>query len=131
MSARLIGFSYNVENELTLKSSFSGGGFMETLNRYILTGNESVAIEIDDGQPGGGGPVSITDRLKDTGKTLDDALQALPPLVTEIRKSIIEKFPSPGEVSIEFGIKIGGEIGLIVSKSQAECNFKITVKWKP
>jgi hypothetical protein len=104
---------------------------MMNLQRYILPGNQSVLIEVEDGQPSGGVPVAITDRLRDTGKTLTEALSALPPLLLEVKNTVLEKLSSPSEVTVEFGAKIGGEVGLIVSKSQAEANFKIKITWKP
>jgi hypothetical protein len=103
---------------------------MTTLHRYMLPGNQSVLIELEDGPAGGGGPVAIADRLKETGKTLTDALSALPPLLLEVKNNVLDKLSSPSEVKVEFGAKISGEVGLIVSSSQAEANFKISIVWK-
>jgi hypothetical protein len=36
---------------------------------------------------------------------------------------------SAREVEIEFGLKIGGEIGIIISKGMAEVNFTIRMTW--
>lgn len=32
---------------------------------------------------------------------------------------------------MEFGVKIGGETGMIIAKGTAEVNFKIALSWKP
>ena len=37
----------------------------------------------------------------------------------------------PGEVEIEFGIELGGEMGIpLVTRGEAKANFKVTLKWK-
>lgn len=36
----------------------------------------------------------------------------------------------PGEVEIEFGIELGGEMGIpLITKGEAKGNFKVTLKW--
>jgi hypothetical protein len=37
---------------------------------------------------------------------------------------------SPDECGVEFGLKLGGETGVIVAKGTAEVNFVITLTWK-
>lgn len=37
----------------------------------------------------------------------------------------------PGEIELEFGIELGGELGIpMVTKGSAKANFKVTLKWK-
>jgi hypothetical protein len=37
----------------------------------------------------------------------------------------------PGEVEVEFGVELGGEMGIpLVTKGEAKANFKVTLKWK-
>jgi len=37
----------------------------------------------------------------------------------------------PGEVEIEFGVELGGELGIpMITKGEAKANFKITLKWR-
>jgi hypothetical protein len=40
------------------------------------------------------------------------------------------KVLAPNELEIEFGVEMGGEMGIpLVTKGQASANFKITLKW--
>ncbi len=36
---------------------------------------------------------------------------------------------SPEQIEVEFGLKIGGETGIIVSKGTAEVNFTVRMSW--
>jgi hypothetical protein len=35
----------------------------------------------------------------------------------------------PDNFEVEFGVKLGGETGIILAKGTAEVNLKITLKW--
>jgi Trypsin-co-occurring domain 1 len=59
--------------------------------------------------------------------TLEDALADLKPSLTKIIGVLREM--TPGEVKVEFGMKIGGETGMIIAKGTAEVNFKVTMSW--
>lgn len=36
---------------------------------------------------------------------------------------------TPEHFTVEFGVKLGGESGIILAKGTAEVNFKITMIW--
>jgi hypothetical protein len=36
---------------------------------------------------------------------------------------------SPQEVSMEFGVAFGAEVGAVVTKTSGQANFKVTLKW--
>jgi hypothetical protein len=43
---------------------------------------------------------------------------------------VIKDIPEPEEVAVEFGITLGGEVGVpLVSKGTASANFKVSIKW--
>lgn len=104
---------------------------MSSFQKYELPDGQSILIETKDDQPSGGMAVAISDGIRETGKSLTDALSILPFILSDIKSSVFDKLSSPSEVTVEFGAKLSGEVGFIVSKSQAEANFKVTVKWKP
>jgi hypothetical protein len=37
---------------------------------------------------------------------------------------------SPDECGVEFGLKLGGETGVIVAKGTAEVNFLVKLTWR-
>jgi hypothetical protein len=60
--------------------------------------------------------------------TLDQALARLKP---SLRKMMgVLKDLGPDEAEIKFGLKIGGETGVIIAKGTAEVNFVIRMSWK-
>ena len=39
------------------------------------------------------------------------------------------RIPTEEELTVEFGVKLGGETGIILAKGTAEVNLKITMTW--
>jgi hypothetical protein len=61
--------------------------------------------------------------------TLEEALGKLKPSLNKLIRTLKEL--SPDETEVEFGLKIGGETGVIIAKGTAEVNFTIRMCWKP
>jgi hypothetical protein len=59
--------------------------------------------------------------------TLEEALAKLKPSLQRVIQLLKEL--SPDQTAVEFGLKLGGETGVIVAKGTAEVNFKVTVSW--
>jgi hypothetical protein len=60
--------------------------------------------------------------------TLEQALAKLKPSLQKVMHVLNEL--SPDETEVEFGLKIGGETGVIIAKGTAEVNFTIRMSWK-
>lgn len=60
--------------------------------------------------------------------TLEQALTRLKPSLQKMTQVLKEL--APDEAEIEFGLKIGGESGVIIAKGTAEVNFVIRMSWK-
>jgi hypothetical protein len=60
--------------------------------------------------------------------TLEQALTSLKPALQTMKQVLKEL--APDEAEIEFGLKIGGESGVIIAKGTAEVNFVIRMSWK-
>jgi hypothetical protein len=59
--------------------------------------------------------------------TLEEALGKLKPSLAKIIRLLKEL--SPDETVVEFGLKMGGETGVIVAKGTAEVNFTVRMSW--
>jgi len=70
-------------------------------------------------------PAKAADRAR---VTLEGALDRLKPSLQKIVHLLKEM--SPDETTVEFGLKIGGETGVIIAKGTAEVNFAIRMSWK-
>ena len=60
-------------------------------------------------------------------RTLEQALTDLRPSLRRVVGMVRDLAPS--QATVEFGIKMGGETGVIVAKGTAEANFTITLSW--
>jgi hypothetical protein len=60
--------------------------------------------------------------------TLEEALGKLKPSLQKITSLL--KDLSPDEAEVEFGLKMGGETGVVVAKGTAEVNFTVRMSWK-
>lgn len=59
--------------------------------------------------------------------TLEEALARLKPSLQKVTGLLREL--SPDQTVVEFGLKVGGETGVIIAKGTAEVNFKVTMSW--
>jgi hypothetical protein len=60
--------------------------------------------------------------------SFDEALNQLKPSLEKVAGLV--RTLTPTEASVEFGLKMGGETGVIVAKGNAEANFKLSLVWK-
>jgi hypothetical protein len=70
-------------------------------------------------------PDKVADRAR---VSLEEALAKLKPSLHKIVHLLKEL--APDETEVEFGLKIGGETGMIIAKGTAEVNFAIRMSWK-
>jgi hypothetical protein len=61
--------------------------------------------------------------------TVEEALAGVKPSLVRIVHMLREVIP--GETTVQFGLKMGGETGMIIAKGTAEVNFAVTMSWKP
>jgi hypothetical protein len=60
-------------------------------------------------------------------RTLAESLGHLEPLIRTVKDTLVASGPEAFEV--KFGVKIGGETGIILAKGTAEVNLEITMRW--
>lgn len=88
----------------------------------------SVLVEVDTGDvPGGLVPASPTERGQVAARSLASSLEQLEPMLRTVREKLAAS--APEHFTVEFGVKLGGETGIILAKGTAEVNLKITMTW--
>lgn len=70
-------------------------------------------------------PEKLADRSR---LTLEEAFGKLKPSLQKIVHQLREL--SPAETVVEFGLKIGGEMGVVIARGTAEVNFTVRMSWK-
>ena len=68
------------------------------------------------------------------GKDIQRNFKEVQDVITECCNGLlvaIDQIPKPSKVTAEFGVKLGGEMGVpLITKITGEANFKITVEWQ-
>ena len=59
--------------------------------------------------------------------SLEESIARLKPSLHKVVSLLREL--SPDQTEMEFGLKVGGETGLIIAKGTAEVNFRVTMSW--
>jgi hypothetical protein len=96
----------------------------------VESGGRLVVEVADDDLPGSlelaaRGPGEVVARASES---LEAALDSLRPVVRTVREKLGEM--SPDETTVEFGLVLGGETGIVVAKGTAEVHFTVTLSWK-
>jgi Trypsin-co-occurring domain 1 len=60
-------------------------------------------------------------------RSLSASLEQLEPVLRTVKDKLVAS--SPEHFTVEFGVKLGGETGIILAKGTAEVNLKITMTW--
>jgi Trypsin-co-occurring domain 1 len=61
-------------------------------------------------------------------QALEQSLERLKPAVTAISRSL--KSISPDSFTVEFGVVLGAECGIVVAKGTSEAHLNITLSWR-
>ena len=60
-------------------------------------------------------------------RSLSASLEQLEPVLRTVKDKLVAS--APEHFTVEFGVKLGGETGIILAKGTAEVNLKITMTW--
>lgn len=60
--------------------------------------------------------------------TLESGLQSLSPALSRVVSFL--KQSAPTTIGVEFGMKLGGETGVILAKGTVEANFTVKLEWR-
>ena len=62
-------------------------------------------------------------------QTLEKALDPIRPIAEGILAKLHDLAETPDRVSVEFGVKLSAEVGVIVARGTAEANFTVQLEW--
>ena len=94
-----------------------------------LQDGQTVKVEVD-------APIGIVpssrpgEAIATASESFQSALQRLAPVAEAVVKRFQNLGARPTEVSVEFGIKLSAEAGVVIAHTGAEANFKVTVQWR-
>ncbi|MFF4249513.1 CU044_2847 family protein [Streptomyces sp. NPDC001822] len=103
---------------------------MTSVGDMQLGDGTSVRVELADGESGfdrvGRGPGGLA---RSSAETLQEALDHVRPALDTVANTVRELAHRPDTVSVEFGIKLAAEAGVVVAKAASEANFTVTLEW--
>ncbi|WP_433603572.1 CU044_2847 family protein [Nocardia sp. CA-135953] len=79
-----------------------------------------------------GGPQKVGrvgDIVRDAAENLQDAVARIRPAAMAVLNGVREMAVPPDSVSVEFGIKLTAEAGVVIARAASEANFSVTVSW--
>ncbi len=110
------------------------GGVADVAGQLIAMaledGGEETAVvfEVDGDLAGSDLELAAGDGLVGRARvSVQDALDQVKPTLAKVARTVREL--GPDEAEIEFGLKMGGETGVIVAKGTAEVNFAVRLVW--
>jgi hypothetical protein len=60
-------------------------------------------------------------------RSLSESLEQLEPMLRTVKERLLSSMPD--HFTVEFGVKLGGETGIILAKGTAEVHLKVTMTW--
>ena len=102
------------------------------MKRYVefpLEGGEKIRVEVsvEEGRVTRGEPKDV---IEPASVAFDAALAKLGPICTAIVRQARGLVDQPEEFSVEFGVKLSAEAGVVIASTAAGANLKVSVKWK-
>ena len=67
--------------------------------------------------------------VREATETLEEALRRVRPAVTAVLKQVRDLATPPDKVTVEFGVKLTAEAGVVIAKAASEANFKLSLEW--
>ena len=98
--------------------------------KFDLGEKGSVLVETEEPRKAGGGPVGAANVVEKAKENFESLISQIPAIVEPIAAKLAATLPSTDQVTVELGFKMSGELGLIVAKTQAEANLKVSLVWK-
>jgi hypothetical protein len=101
---------------------------MKHLVEYQLETGGSVFVEVEETSAGGIVRAGRGEIAAKAAQTFEAAIDAVKPAILSVVTKLKE-ISTPGQISVEFGIKLGAKAGAVFS-ADAEATFKVTMTWK-
>lgn len=103
---------------------------MDRLIEVPLEDDCSILVEVDDVRDR---PVTRSWRPSEevvaTVKSLDGAMAPLEPASKAIVERLRNFSDPPNEITVEFGVKLNAEAGVIIARTSGEANFRVVLTW--
>lgn len=106
---------------------------MKRLIEFPLQEGGAIMVEVDSSPAPTGKtvrgvtPAEVVEKARQSFET---SLERIKPVAAAIIAKLRELSDQPEQVSVEFGIKLSAEAGVVLASTGVEANFKVTLMWK-
>lgn len=102
---------------------------MAQLVEYKLADGSSILVEAN--LPENGiERASRADKIVEATQSFEEVLDQVKLSAQAIISKLRSLADRPDELEVEFGIKLGAKAGVVISSTDVEANFKVTLVWK-
>ncbi|AQA09581.1 hypothetical protein GTZ78_09280 [Streptomyces sp. SID8361] len=103
---------------------------MTRIGNMLLGDGTAMRVEVDGPEDSGIDRVGrVADVVSGSAETLQEALTHIRPALEAVARSVRDMAQQPDTVSVEFGIKLSAEAGVVVAKAASEANFSVRLEW--
>ncbi|MBC2904720.1 CU044_2847 family protein [Streptomyces cupreus] len=103
---------------------------MPYIGELPLDDGSVLLLEVSGEEPGGVDRVGrAADAVRSSADTLQQALTRMRPALEAVFATTRGLAHAPDEVTVEFGIKLTAEAGVVVARAATEANFTVSVRW--
>ena len=99
----------------------------EDVVEAVPTQKSQAPVKVAAGRTLRGGRQKEPELPAETEKSVTSVLKSMTPKV----KTVLDTFraANPDEVTVEFGLKLGKKVGVVLAEGSGEVNFKVALKW--
>jgi hypothetical protein len=127
-----------IHNVLRKESSHSFENIQpgeESMKRFVefpLEDGGTILVEVDEPESvrGTARVARDTKTIEKAKQTFESALDKIKPTANAVISKLRDLHDSPDEVTVEFGLKLNGEAGVVFAAASVEANYKVTLTWK-
>ncbi|WP_230396200.1 CU044_2847 family protein [Streptomyces blattellae] len=102
---------------------------MAYVGEMLLDDGQIVLLEVAGDGPAGVQRVSRGGVVAGAAETLQQALGRVRPALGAVVDDARSLARPPAEVTVEFGITLSAEAGVVVAKGSTEAHFTVTMRW--
>ncbi|MFB9462388.1 CU044_2847 family protein [Streptomyces cinereospinus] len=100
--------------------------------RIPLDDGSSILVQVDAGEAPADsrGPVKAG-RIADAVRELPRSVQEAMVPVTTMARAVLDQLrqAGPDEVTVEFGVNLAAQAGVVIAKSEANCHLRVAMTW--
>ncbi|MFC8093386.1 CU044_2847 family protein [Streptomyces sp. NPDC057301] len=96
----------------------------------LLDSGDRVLVQVSGAGPGGVDRVGRGNRVvAGAAQTLQQALHRTRPALSAVMETARGLAEPPRVVTVEFGISLSAEVGVVVARGTTEANFAVSMEW--